>query len=1156
MTETSQPTLRSYEGTLPYVFVSYAHADSAVVLPQMQMLNANGINQWYDEGIHASSLWRDEIAKALAACNAMLFFVTPNSVASRHCTQEMSFCHSRGIPILAVHLEDCPLPVGVELTLGDQQAILRYELSREDYQRKLVGACKLLLSANSDERRQPSSGATAIPAAQSARSELKQITVVHCKLALVSIDEEPPDPENYGQALAYCKRAVTDQMSEAGAVVSDPGTGDLLGYFGAAHAREGDTERAAKSALQLVESLPEMVGDTTDALELTARLKIGVQTGRALINADGEGPLATGQCISEAEALAHTARNTQVLIGAGTYALVRDFLVCEPASSVNTNGVDQPSFAVVGLRDTASNRLLVSLVGRDHELSTIHTAWQQAQQGQGGVVLLSGAPGIGKSGLTNAVSSQLEQDHVTVLRGECTPQHNYTALHPVAEMFLDASGIRPDWDEPRKRAALSDFLTPFNLESAAVTHLLSGFCGLDPTTEDADWVMNERERILLLEALIDIVLQMSEQRPVLLVIEDLHWADDSTIELLGMMFEVLPDTNILCLLNFRPEFVPPWAVVPNVAVVTLTGISNDNALAMVRRELGDDALSAEAVADIVARADGVPLFLREVCKSVIDTDALVQVKSGRSAQLKIPATLRESLTARLDLLGETKRLAQIASVIGREFDLKLCLHAQTETSEAANTRLSELVRLGFLSRRGVGSRTRYQFQHALIRDVAYDSLVKKDRRELHKKVADSLLELFPERAASQPQIVAMHLREAGDIAEAAPWWIQAGDAAAKQLATHEAAYNFEQALDCVVAKRAQEHDIAAELEILMRLVPTYVANYGYAAEQLESICRRSLEICEELGDSPQTAFVLFALWMFLVVRADHQQSLALAERLASIVGEDPQLKVETELSLGIANFFVGRFEQAHTHLTGTCSEYDETLHGDHAYQFGQDPRVIAHSYLSWLYWLQGDSDRAVAAAEAARACAQSISHPQSQAFALSYSGFLAIYMGELDRAKNFGEELLALCEHHRNVVFAAHARVMLGWQAVASFPAGQPPSDQALAQLDDAINSFRSTGSRCFLPLWDAAYADALVRSGKVDAAQQVFESAQKELQNTGEFWAAAALLGVGSTIAGLRGEPDHAAELRREAEEYAETGLRIEWQIVLQCAKPNVNLS
>ena len=1119
-----QKSITPYNGTEPYVFVSYAHADETMVMAEMCRLKEMGVNVWYDAGIAPGSTWREEIAQSLADASRMIFFVSKQSANSIHCMQETSFSHTRGVKILAIHLEPVELPLGLELNLGDQQAIFKYQHQEEQYTSQLRSALGDLITQQA--------------AASSTTSELKQVTMLHAQFRTVPVGDEPVDPESYLESISQCRAQITERIAGLEGHISLTSNEELNICFGVPNAHEDDARRAMRAALLIQEVIDRSRIEFAKQYDLEINVRQGIQSGRVVVrNVPGEGLSIFGQSSNDAADLAKEAGSGQIYISATVHQLVGNAFDCYHVGEQVLGNKSIDTFQV--LKESLVPQQLDSsgflkIVGREQELNSLLDRWKLAASGSGQAVLLSGEPGIGKSRLTMSLIDQIRDlGDVQVFSGVCSPYFTHTSLHPFIGILEGILGLRPEMPNEEKLARLDEYLAGFEFGQESPTRLFAKLLSI-PNDLPVPQTTPELEKQSLFESILNLAIQEAQQRPVLLVIEDIHWADATTMEVLGHLFDLLPTTHIFCLLNFRANFNPGWAARPNINQLALNRMTDEEARGIIRSIVGDSALDEQTLANIISRADGVPLYLEEVTKSLLDSGALT---SG-ATDLAIPITLQESLTARLDLLEVEKQVAQIASVIGREFELSLLSKIAPFGKTELNEYLTTLVRKDFVLQQGIGASARYIFKHALMRDTAYGSLMKKDRHEYHKRIASNLVSEFPEISERRPELLAHHYAAVGDHEGALEWWLKAADNAAQHFANQEAEHHFRKALDSIPDLEGSTD--SKELEILMRLVPTLVANSGYGSPELEQTCERALELCERVGDDAQTGFVLYGLWMFHVVRANHPQSLELAARVAASAEsmQIPDLILEASLAQGIANFFVGEFDNARMQFEKCIGLYDEEDHANHAYLFGQDPRIIALSYLSWLLWITGKEDEAIEAGETALKYARELGHPVSLAFALSYAAFLRLFKSDYESEAGFAEELIALRDSHGiPELWVAHGNVALAWHRGAVHDA-----HEAAEQMQDALKMFRDSGSRCFLPLWDTIHAEILIRANRPDEALEILDKAEQEMAETGERWCLSEWHRVHAMVHHSIGKKEHTEKIFEQAANVAEQQGAANW--------------
>jgi len=966
----------------------------------------------------------------------------------------------------------------------------------------------------------PASGAEAnAPAGQEAAGaptpeagagpERRQVTILYATVSARGLQEEESDPEIEREAVPTVRETCARVAGEFEGHIGTATGHDLTVYFGAPVAHEDDALRAVRAGLAMVEAVAALNRDWAEGRSLRADLRVTVHTGTVVAETaergDGGASITlVGDAVKVPAAMQFHARPEEVLISGATCRLIAPMIKCEdrgeailgPRMSERLYRVN----AVVAGKARHPGAPAVEFVGRDREQALLEEKWSLARSGAGQAVLVSGEPGIGKSLIAQRVAEIAGREAgARVATGQCSPYHQHRSLYPIAGLLArDVIQLEGEGDEAARVAKLEAYLKAAGLEPATSMPLFGPLLSLTQPYPPLQ-LAPERQQRLLLEQIASALVEGSEHAPLLLVVEDLHWADTATLDFVALLLDQLPASRVLLLLTFRPEFTPKWGAHSNMVHLSVSRLPHEAARRIVERIAGPRVMPPRLVEKIVERADGVPLFLEELTKSVLEAGVAELPDAGEVVRVAIPETLQESLAARLDRLGPTKRLAQIAATIGREFNYPL-LAAVADMDEATLDRLlDELVAREFVYRKGIGRKARYIFKHALIQDAAYESLLKARRREYHGKIAAALESGFPELCQAQPELLALHFGEAALHEQAARYGLAAGQQAVRRSANKEAVYYLHRSLEALKHVPAGPARDLIELGVQMTLMPAVVATTGYGAAELERTCSRALELCETVGDVPEKIFAIFGLWMFHVVRANHRDSLELATRfetLAKVSGND-DLLVEADLIVGIAHFFVADLERAAPSFEACVSRYDPARHGDHAYRFGQDPRIIALSYLSWVYWLRGEEGRALQASADAVAAARALSHPLTLSFALSYAGWLQVYRGDFGAARRIAAEIEKLCAEYGILVFLKHAQVILAWTAD---DIGRDPA--ARRALLSRIEEFLALGARCFVPMWESRVAEVCLDAGEVAEAAAVLVRAEERAAASGERWA------------------------------------------------------
>jgi predicted ATPase/class 3 adenylate cyclase/predicted Ser/Thr protein kinase len=935
----------------------------------------------------------------------------------------------------------------------------------------------------------------------STERERRQMTVISCDMAGSSLLSD--DPEEFQEVIRASWQTAAETIAKLGGHVP-PRHGDgLLAYFGYPHAHENDAERAVRAGREIMQR----VAACPVARTATLQVGIGIATGLVVVGdttGGGGEHLAVGRTPHLAARLQELAEPGAIVIGPETHLLVKNQFQCTDLGKQILKGFADPvpawrvdSEKVIRTRfDAVRQTGLAPLVGRDRELQTISDCWGRVQQGKGQAILLSGEAGIGKSRLVDAARNLVENcGNVATIEMQCSSYQAQSALHPVI-VWLEAA-VRAESEsaassDPWQR--LQHFVSRRLSDAKDAAALLADLLMIPtpPGQAPLGFVLEHKKR-LTQQCLLSLLASYARCRALLLVIEDLHWMDPSTLELCGLLSGRLAGESMLVLLTARPEFDADWVDSAGVIRLPLKNLDAGAAAELVRHTAKSANLSAELCQSLVDRADGVPLFLEELTRSVIETD-------GASADADaMPVTLRDLLRARLDRLGHGKPVAQIAAVLGRECTAELLNAVWNAGDDVLHTGLDELIGAEMLfaatSERPPAG---YRFKHALVQDTAYDSMLKSRRVAEHARVAEVLERDFASVGAAQPALLAQHYEAGARPDKAIEYWLKAGQRELGHNAYREAAAHFRSGLAQVGKLPETPRRIAAELSLQIALGPALVAAQGYGSEEVGVACERARALCDIVGVTPQKFPALFVLWTFHCVRGNH----ALSQRMSAEVLQMAQavqnndLMLEAHLVVGISHFFLGELRAALENFNQCVAMYDPNLHGGHAYQFGQDPAVVALNYSCWTYWLLGEPVNATRAIQRALTLARTLNHPVSLAFALFYASWHHLLRREFDLARQAAEETIKVSQAYHVAVFLANGKVMRAW---AQCELGELSG--GIPDLLAAVEQFRATGARCFLPAWYAGLALAQAAAGQLDNADESLTKALTQMENSSERW-------------------------------------------------------
>ena len=965
----------------------------------------------------------------------------------------------------------------------------------------------------------PAPAASAPPEA-----ERRQLTVLFCDLVDSTALSSQLDPEDLREVV----RAYQDTCAKViarfeGHIAQYLGDG-LLVYFGYPQAHEDDAQRAVRAGLGILEAMGPLNERLGQERVGPLAVRLGIHTGLVVVGDVGGGArqeqLALGETPNIAARLQTIAAPNTLVISATTFQLLGGFFACQPLGTPPLKGQAQPLAVYRVLYESMARSRLEAvgstgwtpLVGRAQEIGLLQERWAQVKDGSGQVVLLSGEAGIGKSRLV-----QVLQDHVGtepqawLTPCQCSPYHQHTALYPMIAL-LEQVVLRFDREEspPQKLRKLEGHLVQYGLPLGETVPLLAALLSLPLPPDYAPLTMAPaQQKQQTLHALLTIVLRLAAQQPVLFVMEDLHWVDPSTLEFLSLLVDQGPTARILALWTFRPDFSPPWTGRSHLTQVTLPRLPRQQAMTMAARVAHGKALPAEVVEQVVAKTDGVPLFVEELTKMVLESGLLQEREdcyelTGPLPPLAIPTTLHDSLMARLDRLATVKGLAQLGATLGREFAYEL-LQAVAPWDEATLRRgLQQLVEAEFLYQQGLPPQATYLFKHALIQEAAYQSLLKNTRQQYHQRIAQVLEARFPELCETQPELLAHHLTEAGLHEQAIGYWQQAGQRAVERSANLEAVAHLTKGLEVLATLPDTPERAQQELVMQTILGPALVITKGNAAPEVLRAYARARELCQQVGETPHLFQVLRGLWVFYLHRVELRTARELGEHLLTLAQQidDPALRLEAHYALGNTLNYLGEFAAAQAHLAQGIALYDPQRHRAHAVRYGQDPGVVCRAYAGVTLWHLGYPAQALQMSHEALTLAQEVAHPFSQGMAL----FFAAWVHQCRRAGHLTQEraeaVIALGAEQGATVFSAAGTIFRGWALAQRAPApgaGQGQKEEGIAQMQQGLAAWRATGAKVFQPYGLALLAAASAQGGQPETGLTLLAEALAVLNDTGE---------------------------------------------------------
>jgi class 3 adenylate cyclase/predicted ATPase len=958
------------------------------------------------------------------------------------------------------------------------------------------------------------------PAQRSApEAERRQLTVLFCDLVDSTALAARLDPEDWREVVHAYQTTCADVVQRFDGHIAQYLGDGLLIYFGYPQAHEDDAQRAVRTGLGMVAAIGEPNTPLQQHTGVQLAIRVGIHTGLVVVGEIGgagrQEQLALGDTPNIAARLQSLAGPNTVVLSADTRRLVEPYFTYAELGPQTLKGVATPltvsqvlgESGVQSRLDAATQRGLIPLVGREQEVGLLLERWAQVKNGLGQVVLLSGEAGIGKSRLVHVLHERGDREGATHLTFRCSPYHTNSALYPMIELLERLLQFRRDETPQDQLAKLQRALGAHRLPMDEVVPLLAAMLSLPHPQGHAPLNLSpQRQRQKTHEALMTWLLAETERQPVLAVWEDLHWADPSTLELLSLVLEQTPAARLLTLLTCRPEFHPPWSSRSYIMPLTLSRLGHPQVEVMITRLTGGNALPAEVVQQIVAKTDGVPLFVEELTKAVLES-ALLQNTDGRDEltsplpTLAIPATLQDSLMARLDRLVTAKGLAQFGATLGRQFTYEL-LQAVTQLDDVTLQReLARLVDAELLFQRGMPPRASYSFKHALIQEIAYQSLLKRTRQQYHQRIAQVLEEGFPEIAEAQPELVAQHYTAAGCTGQAVRSWQRAGEHASDHSAYLEAISHFTTGIELLKTLPATPERTQQALTLHIALGTALQNAKGHAAPEVEHVYSQARTLCQQVGETPQLVPVLFGLWRYYVTRSQLRTAHELAETLLRLTQQthDPALTVIAHSALGTTCLWLGALSAARLHIEESLAHYTPEQRRAPVFRMGFDPGVAGRTYTAMLLWLRGYPEQALVRLREALVLAHQISHPYSLAFARFWAAWVSQMRRDVPAVHEHAEAAVALATEQGFPLWTATGTSLRGWALAL-----QGQGEEGMAQVRQGVATWRATGAALFVPCFCTWLADVAAHLGHPeDGLQALAEASTLIEQHEERYWEA-----------------------------------------------------
>ncbi|MCA6115497.1 AAA family ATPase [Bradyrhizobium sp. WSM 1738] len=945
--------------------------------------------------------------------------------------------------------------------------------------------------------------AASVPSKTSDAAERRQLTVMFVDLVGSTALSGRLDPEELRDIIGAYHRRCAEVITNSGGFVAKYLGDGVLAYFGYPKAHEEDAEQAVRTGLALIEAVTRLNAGGSSSLQV----RVGIATGLVVVgDLLGEGAAQEQAVIGETPNLAARlqglAEPNTVVIADNTRRLLGGLFDYRDLGPLAIAGMDHPvqvwrvvGASLVGSRFEALRATSTPLVGREEEIALLTRRWERAKAGDGSVVLIAGEPGIGKSRIAQTLLEQLGNEPHTRLRYFCSPHHQHSALYPSITQLEQAAGFRREDTAETRLDKLVAVLALANQELSEAVPLLADLLSIP--TGDRYPPLNltpQKRKEKTLQMQVAQVEGLTAQQPLLMLWEDIHWSDPTTLESLDLLIDRAATLRLLMVLTFRPEFTPPWVGRPHVTLLSLNRLPPRHRAEMIVHVAGGKTLPTAIADQIIDRTDGVPLFIEELTKSVIESGCI----TGAGEHLAIPSTLQASLLARLDRLAPTREVAQIAATLGRQFSHELINAVADVPSARLENALEQLTRAELVFRRGTPPDATYTFKHALVQDAAYSTLLRSRRQQLHGRIAATLERKFPEIAAAQPELVAQHCTCAGMVEKAVEYWDKAGRMAVQRSTMAEAAAHFGKALELLGSLPKSPEECSNERSLQLALAGALTAAKGWASPEAGEAYARARELCRDAPDGAQVATAWAGALSYLHNSADIRGSHELANELLQLSERrnDSETKLIAHRNVGISLLFRAEFSRALAHLRRSIDFYDQARHRPPKLT-PHDVRVTCESFVAWVHLLLGQSDQALEQSRSALAWARELSHPYTLAFALHVN--CVFHQLRCDGAilQQRADELVEIATEHGFPHFVGTGACFRAW---AMLEMGGSIKE-TISRMQWGLAAKRATGAEIKVPYYLGLLAEAHRRANRIADGMSLLNEALELVERTDERW-------------------------------------------------------
>lgn len=943
--------------------------------------------------------------------------------------------------------------------------------------------------------------------AEDTGGERRQLTVLFCDIVGSTVLSQLLDPEDLGELIAAYQKVCGDAIiAHDGYIAQYLGDG-VVAYFGYPRSHEDEAQRAVRCGLDILEGIKALRDSGRLPPGSAFHVRLGAHTGRVVIASVGSAGrkdrLALGDTPNIAARIQSKAEPGTFLVSEATWKIVEGYFTGKCLGGWRLRGVSAPMRLWLVRGENPSRErvevvsLLTTFVGRERERSVLEQAWEDSRAGHSRFVLLRGDPGMGKSRLARQFCEEVQFQACDLVTMRSTPYDSNSPFHPAIELIELKFGLASLENPADRLDRVEQGLAGLGLAEVETIVLLASLLSIPLGNRYSPLELSPaRRRTRTLQLLVELISAFARPGPVLLLVEDLHWTDTSTLEFLELLLRTAADVPLLGILTARYEFAG-WDTLPALTTLDLSSLQRAEVEAMVRSVALGKALPNEVVQQILIRSEGVPLFVEELTRSILDSGMLsekaVSWEAVGPVAIEIPASMDASLSSRIDRLGASRATTQLAATIGREFSFQLLREVSDRDEATIRQDLERLVHAGLAWSAGDEAGT-FIFKHALIRDAAYNSLLRSTRQRYHSRIAAALRERFATLASTRPDLVAGHLTAAGEDEDAVAFWEAAGQQALTRTAAHEAAKHFQQAIDCLGRLPATHQRQERELALQILLAPLLMAVYGWGAVEVERTCARALRLAQELGRQDLSFAPRWGLWTNRFLRGELDSALEAAESVFQMARTSGvrMLEMLGQHALAYTLVYRGEFSRSLDEADAGLALFDWEQEKELATSFGLSSQVALLASKAHCLWMLGRVVEADEHYDRMLQVGRELEHPPSLASALAFtlhSAFRYSYTGELDRLAGITDELMALV---KEVDFFFWYVVTYTYQGLIAEAVGD--TERARIQMLEGLELFAQTGSRLSLVMMNVLCAEAFYRLGDDDEAFRRLATAETEM--------------------------------------------------------------